>query len=392
MKRGLMLLGFVSGFLFLSAASTTAAPAAVGRWNIVIGGDQPSGFCWVEILADGGKFKAKFQPEAGGCHEIEPPKVDGDKVEFKAGWTYTGSVKDDVMTGERVNGDNKQKFTAKRWVPMLSVKGKWTLKVEGSDEKVALTLGEKNGKVSGGLTGDKKGKISDAVLNQGVLTFKVAGKDSAANADYKVVIKGDVMEGEVTADGKTAKLTGARERKYGDSIELFNGKNTDGWRPLGDPNNFKWQVKKEGDDSIMWTPGGANIVSEQKFGDFKLHVEFRVPEHGNSGVYLRGRYEIQVADSSEGAPSGGGSGAIYERILPSKNVCKKPGEWQTYDITLSGQYVTLVFNGEKVIDNAEIPGMTGGAIDNNDLEPGPIYLQGDHGKIEYRKITITPAK
>lgn len=386
MKRSLMLLGFAVGLSFLNAASALAAPAAVGRWNIVIGGDQPGGYCWLEILPDGDRFKAKFQPEAGGCHEIDPPKIDGDKVEFKAGWTYRGAVKDDVMTGERVNGDNKQKFIAKRWAPMLSVKGKWALKVEGANENVALTLGERNGKVSGGLTGDKKGKISDAVLNQNTLTFKAAG------GDYQVLFKGDVLIGEVYADGKTARLTGARERRYGEPIELFNGKNIDGWKPLGDPKDFKWQVKKEGDDAIMWTPGGANIVSEQKFSDFKLHVEFRVPQHGNSGVYLRGRYEIQVADSHEGPPSGGACGAVYERIVPSKNVCKPAGEWQTYDITLSGQYVTLVFNGEKVIDNAEIPGMTGGAIDNHDLEPGPIYLQGDHGKIEYRKITITPAR
>ncbi|MBP7933930.1 MAG: DUF1080 domain-containing protein [Phycisphaerae bacterium] len=385
MKCILTLLGVVSGSLVLNVASVLAAPA-VGRWNIVIGDGQPSGYCWIEILADGDKFKASFQPEAGGCHEIEPPKVEGDKVTFKAGWTYTGTVKGNTMTGERVNGNNRQKFSAKRWVPMLNVKGDWSLKVEGSTEMRTLTLGAENGKISGSLTGDKKDKIWDVKMIRGTLTFKVA------ESLYRMVVKGDIMEGEVTTDGKTTRLVATRTRKYGDPIELFNGKNTDGWKPLGDPKDFKWEVKKEGNDSILWTSGGANIVSEQKFGDFKLHVEFRVPQHGNSGVYLRGRYEIQVADSQGGPPSGGGSGAIYERILPSKNVCKAAGEWQTYDVTLSGQYVTLVFNGEKVIDNVEIPGMTGGAIDNNDLEPGPIYLQGDHGKIEYRKITITPAK
>ena len=258
MKRGFLLLGSVSALLFLNVAAAVAAPAAVGRWNIVLGDGQPSGYCWIEILPDGDKFKAKFQPEAGGCHDIDPPKVDGDKVEFKAGWTYTGTVKDDVMTGERAEGNNKQKFTAKRWAPMLNVKGKWALKVEGSTENVALTLGEKNGKVAGGLTGDKKGKISDAVLKQGTLTFKVA------DADYKVVFKGDVLSGEVTAEGKTAKLTGTRERKYGEPIELFNGKNTEGWKPLGDPKDFKWEVKKEGNDAIMGPPRAGPISSASR--------------------------------------------------------------------------------------------------------------------------------
>ena len=134
------------------------------------------------------------------------------------------------------------------------------------------------------------------------------------------------------------------------------------------------------------------MVTKQKFTDFKLHAEFRYPKGSNSGVYLRGRYEVQVEDNYGKDPESHLIGGVYGFLTPSSNPAKKPGEWQTYDITLVGRTVTVLLNGERVIDRQVIPGITGGALDSDEGLPGPIMLQGDHGPVEFRKLTLTPAK
>lgn len=138
--------------------------------------------------------------------------------------------------------------------------------------------------------------------------------------------------------------------------------------------------------------GGGNLITKQKFNDFKIHVEFRYPKGSNSGVYLRGRYEAQIVDSYGMEPDSHNLGGIYGFIDPSVNAAKEAGQWQTYDITLVGRMVTVLLNGTRVICNREIPGITGGALDSHEAEPGPIMLQGDHGRVEFRNIVITPAK
>ena len=136
----------------------------------------------------------------------------------------------------------------------------------------------------------------------------------------------------------------------------------------------------------------ANLISNQLFDDFKLHIEFRLPERGNSGVYLRGRYEIQVLDDPRTQPASDLIGGVYGFIAPSEIVTKGAGEWNAFDITLIGRMVTVVINGQTVISNQEIPGITGGALDSDEAAPGPVYLQGDHTAIEYRNILISLAE
>ncbi|ETZ21993.1 hypothetical protein N824_24025 [Pedobacter sp. V48] len=152
----------------------------------------------------------------------------------------------------------------------------------------------------------------------------------------------------------------------------------------------QWIVK----DGVLTSPkSGANLISDQKFTDFKLHVEFRYQKGSNSGVYLRGRHEVQIEDSSKDQhPSSVLFSGIYGFLTPSEINALGPNTWQTFDITLIGRMVTVVVNGKTVITNQEIPGITGGALDSNEGEPGPIYIQGDHGPIEFKKIVITPAK
>ncbi|QNN43054.1 3-keto-disaccharide hydrolase [Pedobacter roseus] len=170
-------------------------------------------------------------------------------------------------------------------------------------------------------------------------------------------------------------------------INLFNGKDLAGWKASG---QNQWIVK----NGILTSPKtGSNLITEEKFNDFKLHVEFKYAKGGNSGTYLRGRYEVQIEDSKKDAhPNSVLFGGIYGFLSPNEMVTLGPDEWQSYDITLVGRLVTVVANGKTIISNQEIPGITGGALDSNEGEPGPIYLQGDHAPIEFRKIVITPAK
>ena len=153
------------------------------------------------------------------------------------------------------------------------------------------------------------------------------------------------------------------------------------------PENNKFRMI---DGVMVNTESGGNLISNQKFNDFKLRVEFRYPEGSNSVIYLRGRHELQIEDS-KGRTDNVSIGGIYGFIEPAVNAAKKPGEWQTYDVTLVGRHVTVLLNGIEVISNRPIPGITGGSLDSREGEPGPIMIQGDHGPVEFRTFVITPA-
>ena len=126
--------------------------------------------------------------------------------------------------------------------------------------------------------------------------------------------------------------------------------------------------------------------------DFRLHAEFKYPKGGNSGIYLRGRYEVQLEDTLGSEPGILGIGAIYGHLVPNELTALGPDRWQSLDITLIGRRVTVVLSGRTVIADQLIPGPTGGAMDSHEGLSGPIYLQGDHGPVEFREIVITPAK
>ena len=178
--------------------------------------------------------------------------------------------------------------------------------------------------------------------------------------------------------------------KWGKPVSLFNGKDLNGWT-MSDPNaTAKWTVE----NGTLVSPGhGPELITTAKFNDFKLHVEFNCAKGSNSGVYLRGRYELQIEDDPEPEGPTMRTGGIYGFIAPSPEQPRRPGEWQTYDITFLGRTVTVLQNGQMIIDKQEIPGITGGALDSHEGLPGPIYLQGSEaGHVAFRNITITPAK
>jgi 3-keto-disaccharide hydrolase len=210
-------------------------------------------------------------------------------------------------------------------------------------------------------------------------------------------LEGDQLKGTIAfGSGQPAEFNGVRapslERTaapaWDKPITLFNGKDLSGWHPIGNTN--QWEAA---DGVLRNKKGGANLITDRTFTDFKLHIEFKYPAHGNSGVYLRGRYEVQVADlPREEQMEVGALGAVYGFLAPNQHAAKGPDEWQSFDVTLVGRRVTVALNGKTIICDAEIPGVTGGALDSKEGEPGPIYLQGDHGPVEFRNITITPAK
>lgn len=183
--------------------------------------------------------------------------------------------------------------------------------------------------------------------------------------------------------------------KYGEPIQLFNGKDLTGWKLINpkQANGFKVVDGVLVNDPV--NPEGqrvnfGNLRTEKEFEDFKLMLEVNVPEHSNSGVYLRGMYEIQVVDSYGSQLDSHNMGGLYSRIKPTAAAEKKGGEWQTMEIILCKRHVTVVLNGIKIIDNQPVYGPTGGAMQADVFKAGPIYLQGDHGKVSYRNMILTP--
>ena len=211
-------------------------------------------------------------------------------------------------------------------------------------------------------------------------------------------LNGDKLEGTAQDEtGKTVNWTAVKAPEmrraakpvWGKAIQLFNGKDLTGWKPRTNAHPNCWSV--EGGLLTNKTPC-SDLISDQKFTDFKLHAEFQNVKGGNSGIYLRGRHEVQINDASGQAIDSLRMGAVYGFLKPNANATKAPGEWQSFDITLIGRRVTVVLNGQTIIENEEIPGITGGAIDSNEGEAGPIMLQGDHTKVMFKNVTITPAK
>jgi hypothetical protein len=180
--------------------------------------------------------------------------------------------------------------------------------------------------------------------------------------------------------------------KYGEPIKLLNGKDLAGWE-LMDKNAFNgWSIQ----DGALCNrvaalhKHGSNLKTTQTFEDFNLKTEVNMSKNGNSGIYLRGIYEIQMADTYGRPCDSHNMCGLYSRVTPSVAAEKPAGEWQTVDITLVDRHVTVILNGKKVIDNQPILGCTGGAMTSDEFKAGPIYLQGDHSDVSYRNMVITP--
>ena len=284
--------------------------------------------------------------------------------------------------------------------------GRWDVAIHtpGHDYGSWLEITNDAGKLNGRIVSrwGHAHSVLDLHVENGVLTFSSPKSEEAMAED--MVFHGRLVNGKLSGEtagpdkaswtwtGERApSLKRAAARHWGKPIPLFNGIDTKGWAFLQPEVASNWSVK----DQVLTTARrGSDIVTTSKFRDFKLHVEFNCAVKCNSGIYLRGRYEVQVADAdASSAPSNRRAAAIYGYISPSPEVVITPGVWQSYDITLIGRTVTVANNGRTVIDRQEIPGVTGGALDSDEGAPGPICLQGSEeaGATSYRNIVITPA-
>ena len=180
--------------------------------------------------------------------------------------------------------------------------------------------------------------------------------------------------------------------KFGDPIQLMNGKDLTGWRLLKEADNG-WSVV----DGVLQNrvvkakdKHFGNLRTDAEFEDFNLKTEVRTQEGSNSGIYLRGIYEVQIMESFGKPLDSHHMGALYSRITPSVNAEKPIGEWQTLDITLVDRHLTVILNGKTIIDNQPVLGCTGGALTSDEFKPGPIFLQGDHTNVDYQNMVLTP--
>ena len=290
--------------------------------------------------------------------------------------------------------------------------GRWDITAtpaKGTPYPQWMELVEKNGTIEGRVQPRGGGwrPIQGAKLEGGKLILALySGQGPALSWELTALAADKIAGVEKRGDATGPTIAGVRAPKLDRPMPkawsapqpLFNGKDLTGWEPIGNAQNSKW-VARDGelvnDNPVVEGqrgPAAANLKSTEKFQDFKLHIEVNCPDHGNSGIYLRGRYEIQIGTEGGSQPDHE-MGAIYSHYPPPAGAELGLGKWTSFDVTLVGRRVTVLRDGKMYHDNVEIPGPTGGALDSNEAEPGPFFLQGDHrGVIRYRNITVSVPK
>jgi hypothetical protein len=297
-----------------------------------------------------------------------------------------------------------------RWALTIPGGGAGWLGVEGKDRALTGSVLWGGGsvvpvdstRVAGDLliiTRNSKVKEKDAAGNELLVpvTETITGK-----------LTGDTLSlvtEKAKADGKAydhAEFSGVRIKdmppapdmatvKFGAPVTLFNGKDLTGWRLINPKADNGWSVQ-DGVLANRVEKGGhfGNLRTDAEFEDFNLTLEVRTMAGSNSGIYLRGIYEVQIAESFGKPLDSHNMGALYSRITPAVAAEKPPGAWQTMDITLVDRHLTVILNGKTLINNQPVLGCTGGALTSNEFKPGPVYLQGDHTNIDYRNIVLRP--
>ncbi len=297
--------------------------------------------------------------------------------------------------------------------------GRWALTLPGGGAGW-LGVEKRDGALAGSILwgGGSVVPAAETRVESGALvvirkhTVKKDGKDVQNVETITATLAGDTLAlttRTVNADGKElrkADFTGKKipdlpprpdltKVKFGAPIPLLNGKDLTGWIAMNAKAPNCWLVADGLLSNRVTGPDGknrhgTNIRTEQEFEDFNLKTDVRVPKGGNSGIYLRGIYEVQIAETCGKPVDSHNMGALYSRITPSASAEKPAGEWQTLDITLVDRHLTVILNGTTIIDNQPVLGCTGGAMTSDEFKPGPIYLQGDHTDVDYRNMVLTP--
>lgn len=280
--------------------------------------------------------------------------------------------------------------------------GKWDIAGTGqySDYVYWLEVKMEDGKPAGSflnLSGSVL-KLPEIAIENNELVFSPAPRPGGQKQVFRAKVEEGRLLGMTVSGEQEIAWIGVRppqwatsnangRHKWGSPVLLFDGKTMDLWDVQHKDKPMGWSVV----DGAMTNEDKANnIVSKHRFEDFKIRCEYKIDAKSNSGIYLRGRYELQVLDDAGKEPDIHSHSALYSRVKPLVNASLPAGQWQILEATIVGNRLTVMLNGKKVHDNIVIDGITGGALDSNEGEPGPIMLQGDHGKVWYRKVIVTP--
>lgn len=281
--------------------------------------------------------------------------------------------------------------------------GRWNVRITDAQDTFVssgIRIDKKGDALSGSLVWRwgsyapvKSVEVKDSVL-------RIVREEKAGKADvFEARLEGEALRGQVTyPDGKVHHFEGRRAPLllpkrapvWGEPLALFDGKTLNGWH-LRDPKAKNGWAVVDGELAVVDPKDNADLITDRTFQDLKLHVEFKITAKSNSGVYLRGRYEVQILDNPDQkmALDTHGCGAVYSRLAPKSNAAKAAGEWQALDIEFVGRQIRVTLNGTTIVQDV-VDGITGGATNPFEDEPGPLMLQGDHGKVRFRNIVITP--
>lgn len=280
--------------------------------------------------------------------------------------------------------------------------GRWNLTGTGENASYVywLEIKQEGGQLTGMFLnrGGHPLKLASVKVENGELIFQTDPPARGTAPEYHARLQGDKLAGSVKLGERTVEFVGVRPpkwgpananapHKFGKPVDLFDGKSMDAWGVQNKSKPLNWSIVE---GAMTNTPPANNLVSKEQFQDFKIQAEYKLDTNSNSGIYLRGRYELQVLDDFGKEPFDRSHMSVYGWHAPTVNASKPVGEWQTMEATVVGNRVTVFLNGKKVQDNVTLEAITGGALDANELEPGPIMLQGDHEKVWYRKVTVTP--
>ena len=388
--------------LFALAALTLVGPGLfagdyVGRWNVLILEERDTFHsAWFEFTEVDGKLEGRAVWKWGSVVPLKDVHVEDGELRFaRDGQSGAARIVSGELLGSVRSAKKTQYFVGRPASELCRVGGRWKLTSADGESIGSLELKENGQGISGQATNAEgvKFQLSEVSLKGRELRFQ-ATPDNADNVS--VIVEADVRGDHFAAiavvkgpDGEGEhRLTGVREREWGEPVRLLDA-GVDGFHPRDPNKKFGWRIE---DGVLINSPPDVDIVSKKEFSDFQLELEYRVGKGKNSGVYLRGRYELQVLGNTNVRPHG--NMAVYSRLSPKVNPLRTPLEttWQKLEVTMIGRFVTVKLNGTTVHDNAYLPGITGGAYDPWEGDSGPIMLQGDHGKVEYRNIVVRPAK
>ncbi|MEM7234197.1 MAG: DUF1080 domain-containing protein [Planctomycetota bacterium] len=372
----------------LSTSAFAGDEDFVGRWGLEIEGNTDTfKSAWLRIDKGEKGLTGSMVWKWGSVGRLQNVRVENGELLLKRG---KQPLRARLLDGRLSGTFGKKKFTGRLIDEFRLVDGKWAIKKFGNESGGWIKFQTKEGKTQGeGEDKDGNGYVLENVTVKGRnVAFVAKPKDGGElRVEVEFQVNGFRAEGEASAVGENESVQVEFERhvEWGKPLDLL-AKGIEGFEGRV-PNKFRWSVQ---DGILKNGKKDGDIVSRAKFGDFKLELEYKVDKGSNSGIYLRGRYELQILGDKARKPHG--NMAVYSRLSPKVNPLNDFDQWQKLEVTMIGRYVNVTLNGTVVHKEQYLEGLTGGAIDPWEDKPGPLLLQGDHGPIQFRNIKVTPAK